>query len=178
MKKVPNKLELLYFQVTDLWRMFCERHADLFDLTSDEYTCLLENDLDRLDMIIAEKQELINHIGNLEQLRQNLIGKVNLALASESGKKHTIIRNVSELLKAMSDIEPEKEEQHLFKFNSLLIDIIEKIQAQNKKNQIFINKAIDSLRTIREEALGQKKYSVYTASGTETTNTGSINIRR
>lgn len=178
MLKKPTKLELLYFQVTDLWRMFCEKHADLFDLTCEEYSYLLENDLDQLDVVIAQKQEIIQHVNNLEELRQQLIGKVNLALANETGKKHSIISGVADLLKAMSDVGPEKEQQHLFKFNSLLIDIIEKIQGQNKKNQIFINKAIDSLKSIREDATGVKKCSVYTSTGRETTHTGSINLKR
>ncbi|MCK5882523.1 MAG: flagellar export chaperone FlgN [Bacteriovoracaceae bacterium] len=178
MSKKPTQLELLYFQVTDLWRMFCEKHADLFDLTSEEYNCLIENNLDQLDIVIEQKQEIIEYVGNLEELRLDLIGKVNLALANESGKKHSIINSISQLLKVMSDVSPEKEGQHLFKFNTLLIDIIEKIQDQNKKNQIFINKAIDSLKSIREDATGEKKCSVYTSTGRETTHTGSINLKR
>lgn len=173
---MPNQLELLYFQVTDLWKQLCERHADLFDLTTEEYHTLLESDMNRLDSIILQKEEIVTHIGLLEDLRQELIGKVNLCLANQSDKKYSIVQNVSELLKVMSDVGPEMEQKHLFKFNSLLIDIIASIQAQNKKNQIFINKALDSLKKLREDAIGGKKFSIYTSKGKETTNTtGSIN---
>ncbi len=47
----------------------------------------------------------------------------------------------------------------------LLIDIIEKLQTQNKKNQLFLNKAINNLREIREDALGVKSYSTYNNKG-------------
>lgn len=177
MLKSPSTLELLYFQVTDLWRELCEKHAELYDLTSDEYTCLLENDLEKLESIVADKALLIESIGQIEEQRQQLIGKLNLALANEVGQKHTLVRNVSELLKVMSEVEPEKEGKHLFQFNALLIDIIGKIQAQNRKNQIFINKALDSLRTIRENAMGVKKCMVYTANGKTTTNTGRLTAK-
>lgn len=177
MVKTPSTLELLYFQVTDLWRMLCEKHSELYDLTSDEYSCLLENELDRLEQIVQHKALLIESIGKVEEIRQQLIGKLNLALANETDKKYTLVRNVSDLLKVMSTVQPEIDGKHLFQFNALLIDIIEKIQAQNKKNQIFINKALDSLRMIRENAIGEKKCSVYTASGKTTTNTGRLTAR-
>jgi flagellar biosynthesis/type III secretory pathway chaperone len=65
----------------------------------------------------------------------------------------------------MQNYEAETNEKHLYRFNELLIDVIEKIQTQNKKNQLFINKAILSLREIREDAGGVKKYNTYSAKG-------------
>ena len=53
----------------------------------------------------------------------------------------------------------------IFRFNALLIDIITKIQVQNKNNQLFINRSLLNLKSIREDALGQKSYSTYTATG-------------
>jgi flagellar biosynthesis/type III secretory pathway chaperone len=65
----------------------------------------------------------------------------------------------------MKVIENKMQTPHLEKFNSYLIDTIEKIQEQNKKNQIFINKTLLSLKTIREEAMGRKNYSTYNSKG-------------
>lgn len=177
MQRKPTSLELIYFQVTDLWRILCEKHADLYDLTSDEYSALLENDLGRIENIVAQKSLLIESIGKVEELRQQLIGRLNLALANEVGQRHTLVTNVSELMKVMANVEPEITGKHLFQFNALLIDLIEKIQAQNKKNQIFINKALDSLRTIRENAIGEKKCMVYTSKGKTTSNTGRLTAK-
>ncbi len=177
MLRKPTSLELIYFQVTDLWRLLCEKHADLYDLTSDEYSALLENDLDQIEGLAAQKAQLIESIGAIEEERQQLIGRLNLALANQEGQRHTIVRNVADLLKVMSDVAPERDGKHLFQFNALLIDLIEKLQAQNKKNQIYINKALDSLRMIRENATGSKKCTVYTASGKTTTNTGRLTAR-
>ena len=61
--------------------------------------------------------------------------------------------------------EDQNNTKHLYRFNELLIDVIEKIQEQNKKNQVFLNKAINNLREIREEAMGVKNYSTYNQKG-------------
>ncbi|PIK14232.1 flagellar export chaperone FlgN [Halobacteriovorax sp. JY17] len=153
-----QKKELYYFQVTDLWKRFCEEHSTLFDQTCDEYSLLLTSDLDNLEEKIIEKQETINRINLLEDLRSSIISRVNRDL----GQK---ISHVSDLISYFQSFEATLEHRHLFNFNALLIDIIEKIQAQNKTNQLFINKALGSLKSIREEALGEKSYSTYNAKG-------------
>ena len=65
----------------------------------------------------------------------------------------------------MNQYPVELKEKHLFRFNALLIDLIEKIQNQNKRNQLFINKALHSLKEIRQDVLGKKSYSTYTSRG-------------
>jgi flagellar biosynthesis/type III secretory pathway chaperone len=150
-------LELYYFRVTDLWKRLCEDHSHLFDLTCDEYSLLLGNKLDELEEKVAQKTKTIESINSLEQLRQELIGEIS--------EKISPVSNVQDLLKLMQAFETEKQREHLQSFNTLLIDIIERIQEQNKKNQLFINKAIGSLRDIREGVMGVKSYSTYTARG-------------
>lgn len=154
-----ERLALYYFQVTDLWKKLCELHSDLFNTTCDEYSLLLNSELDLLEEKILEKESIIKTISQLEHVRKDLIDELNQAYPNEK------IESVSKLLEFMSKYEVEKKEKHLFRFNALLIDIIEKIQAQNKRNQLFINKALHSLKQIRIDALGQKNYSVYTAKG-------------
>lgn len=153
-----NKQEVLYFRVTDLWKRLCEEHTLLFDLTCDEYSLLLSSDLDGLEDKVAEKEVVIERIGKLDRVRQGLIDEVN-ALNGAS------VKSVSDLIDYMNSTQIEKEQKHLFRFNALLIDIIEKIQAQNKKNQLFLNKAIHSLRDIRMGAMGKKNYTTYNAKG-------------
>lgn len=159
-----QKLQILYFQVTDLWKDLCEAHNELLEKTFDEYALLLSSDVDGLEEKIREKQEIVKQIDILDQLRQEVI----LKLTIDSDKE---INSVSELLDFMNKFEEERERKHLRRFNALLIDIIEKIQAQNKKNQLFINKAIHSLQEIREDALGKKSYSTYNLKGNTTQTT-------
>jgi flagellar biosynthesis/type III secretory pathway chaperone len=154
-----EKLAVYYFQVTDLWKRLCEEHSLLFDVTCDEYSLLLSSELDSLEDKIKEKEEIVRTISKLELTRKELIND----LVTEFPE--TKIESVSALLEFMRNYEIEKNEKHLFRFNALLIDIIEKIQAQNKRNQLFINKALYSLKQIRMEALGQKNYSTYSAKG-------------
>ncbi len=162
---MKDKLAPLYFQVTDVWKQFCEEHNELFNLTCDEYSLLLKSDLELLEERITEKNECIARIGTLEMMRRGLIDDIN-ALYPE--KK---IDSVAALLEVMSNYEIESNQKHLFRFNALLIDIIEKIQAQNKRNQLFINKALHSLQQIRIEASGKKNYSTYSAKGSAVTTT-------
>lgn len=153
-----QKKELFYFQITDLWKKLCEEHSNLFDQTCDEYALLLGSQIEMLEEKIEQKQETIARIAILEQIREELIGTVNKHLNAN-------ISNVSKLISFFQDFEQTLNQKHLQSFNSLLIDIIEKIQTQNKNNQLFINKALGSLKSIREEALGEKSYSTYTSNG-------------
>lgn len=156
---MKEKLATLYFEVTNLWKQFCEEHNELFNLTCDEYSLLLKSDLENLEEKIAEKNECIARIGTLEILRRDLIKDINALYPDKQ------IDSVSALLEVMSNYEIESNQKHLFRFNALLIDIIEKIQAQNKRNQLFINKALHSLQQIRIEASGKKHFSTYSAKG-------------
>lgn len=156
--KEQDLLAILYFQTTDIWKRMCEEHMDLFNVTCDEYTLLLNSEIDQLEAKVKEKEQTILRIKALEEIRQEII----IELSKTLNKK---IESVSQLLEVMTAYEVEKKEKHLFRFNALLIDMIEKIQAQNKKNQLFINKALRSLKEIRMEAMGEKSYQTYTAKG-------------
>ncbi len=154
-----DNLAILYFQITDIWKRLCEEHNDLFGVTCDEYSLLLKSELDLLDEKLVEKSQIIHRINQLENQRKSIIEKINEITPNEE------IDSVSKLLEFMQTYEVEKKQKHLFRFNALLIDIIEKIQTQNKRNQLFINKALHSLKQIRIEAQGKKNYSLYTSKG-------------
>jgi flagellar biosynthesis/type III secretory pathway chaperone len=154
-----DKLAILYFQVTDLWKRLCEEHNELFNVTCDEYSLLLKSELDLLEEKLVEKNQIIARISALENIRRDVIAELNSLLPEKN------VDSVSKLLEVMKAYEVEKNQKHLFRFNALLIDIIEKIQAQNKRNQLFINKALLSLKQIRIEASGKKNYSTYTSKG-------------
>ncbi|MDD0854819.1 flagellar protein FlgN [Halobacteriovorax sp. GB3] len=154
-----SQLQLLYFRITDLWKEFCELHNQLFEYTCDEYSHLLASELEDLEETINKKKKVIEKIGFLEKQRLHLITDLNKILDNKQ------VNTVSELTQFFHDFETEKEQKHLFRFNALLVDIIQKIQDQNKRNQVFINKAIHSLKEIREDAIGQKSYATYNSFG-------------
>jgi flagellar biosynthesis/type III secretory pathway chaperone len=156
MKK--EEKELFYYRVTDIWRRLCEEHNNLLDQTCEEYALLLASKLDELEAKIDEKKETLARIGSLEKLRAEIIEAINK-------KGEMKIESVTQLIEVMQEFENENNQMHLFRFNALLIDMIEKMQTQNKRNQLFINKALLNLKSIREEALGEKSYSTYTKKG-------------
>jgi flagellar biosynthesis/type III secretory pathway chaperone len=154
-----DRMAVFYFEMTDLWKRLCEEHVDLFNLTCDEYSLLLSSKLTDLEEKLVEKNITIKNINNLEKVRRNLISDLNDFLPAEN------IDSVSALLALMNQYHVEKQEKHLFRFNALLIDLIEKIQNQNKRNQLFINKALHSLKEIRQDVLGKKSYATYSSRG-------------
>jgi len=161
-EKTQIQLKLLYFRVTDVWKDFCELHTELLDLTFKEYSCLLSSDIDGVESLINDKNDLIEKISSMDKMREIIINELNELLSDQNQKT---IENVSELISVMNIFEKHNNLNHLSRFNALLIDLIEKLQEQNKKNQVFLNKAIHSLKDIREEALGIKKYSTYNQKG-------------
>lgn len=157
-----HTLQLIYFRVTDVWKHFCEEHTNLLDITFEEYSLLLSSDIDGIEKLMTIKNEIMARISSLENVRERLIEELNIYL---NGNKQKSVDSISELISVMSHFEDANNAHHLERFNKLLIDIIEKLQTQNKKNQLFLNKSINSLREIREETLGLKTYSTYNNKG-------------
>lgn len=155
-----QKFEALYFQITDIWKRLCEEHNLLLDQTCEEYSLLLGSEIDLLEKKTSEKEQTIQRIQQLEKLRAKLIA--TLDDFNPTGKKVT---SITEVIRLFEPFEKRNDARHLFRFNQFLIDIIEKIQVQNKKNQLFINKALANLKQIREQAMGIKSYSTYNKQG-------------
>lgn len=150
----------LYFKIVDLWEELCQKHNYLFDLTIEEYSFLLNSDIDSIEKINDKKKTIIQEIQTLENSRKSLIQNLNTHL-DEKEK----INSSKELLAYMLKFEEGQNFEHLKQFNQFLIDIIEKTHNQNKKNQSFLFKAIESLREIRDEFLGEKSFPFYTSQG-------------
>ncbi len=159
------RLSLFYFQITDVWKRHCELHAELFDLTCDEYALLLNSDLDALEDKVAQKNNIVSLVKENENIRSEVIQELKEHHPSAK------LDSISDVIKFFATFEAEKKDKHLERFNNLLLDIIGKIQDQNKKNQIFINKAILSLREIRETATGKTSVHTYNAKGVSQSHT-------
>lgn len=168
MNSNKHTIETLYFRVTDIWKRFCEEHTLLLDLTFEEYGHLLSSELSELEEVIEKKNVIIQRITNLEAMRKETITDLNEFLSVTGDEK---ITDVSGLLAFMKKYEVEKNQKHLFSFNALLVDVIEKLKDQNKKNQLFLNRAIHSLKDIKNSAFGNKSYSTYNNSGVTKSNT-------
>ena len=151
----------LYYQRTlIIWETFCQLHKELFELTCDEYMTLLESDIDKLEKMLPLKEEIISKIAELEQERTDLINTLN-STALFSIK----IERAGDLLSAFEDIEHNNQISALKNLHGLLIDIVQRIQDQNRKNQMFLNKAMLSLRDIKQGFTGKKQYTTYGANG-------------
>lgn len=155
-----DEKKLYYQHVISVWERFCQLHKELYDLTCEEYLTLLESDIDKLETMLPVKEEIISKIGELDSERTNLIDKIN-----ESGLFASRITRAGELIDSFLELETAAAIPALRNFNSLLIDIIQKIQLQNKKNQQFLNKAMISLKEVKQGYTGKKTYSTYGADG-------------
>lgn len=149
-----------------LWKDFCERHSELYDLTCDEYMHLLASDIEALEEVIDQKKALIEFINGLDDLRDELISDICGSLSINPDSK------LIELITALKSNNFETQGLEIEKLNLLLLDIVEKIQEQNKKNQIFLNKALYSLNELKQSFGGQKSYKTYSSSGMAKTSHG------
>jgi flagellar biosynthesis/type III secretory pathway chaperone len=155
-----DEKKIYYHRVLNVWEGFCRLHKELFDLSCDEYLSLLASDVEKLETMLPIKEDIVNRISELEIERAELMSELNT--------KNILsiqINRSADLLSAFSDIEQEANIPALKNLNFLLIDIIQKIQEQNKKNQMFLNKAMLSLREIKQGFTGKKSYTTYGADG-------------
>ena len=155
-----DEKKLYYHSVVSVWEGFCHLHKELYDLTCDEYLTLLSSDVDKLEHTLPLKEEIIRKISVLEYERKDLIESIN---TSKIFTKN--ILKSSDLLIVFSEIDQSSAMPALKNLNALLIDIVQKIQEQNKKNQMFLNRAMLSLREIKQGFTGKKTYSTYGADG-------------
>tara|TARA_Y100000590_G_scaffold423775_1_gene529985 strand:+ start:151 stop:657 length:507 start_codon:yes stop_codon:yes gene_type:complete len=159
--KNNNQIELNFKvkELYDIWSLFCEQHTALYELTCDEYMQLLSSEIDDLELTVQKKNLLITQINQLDQKRTSLTTEVSEILGLEDSNKFSLLINE---LKEATQI---KEVSNLEKMNLVLLDIIEKIQEQNKKNQVFLNKAIHSLKELKDSFTGKTTYNTYSSSG-------------
>lgn len=160
MDSKQDLIKLYYQRAVSIWEGFCQLHRDLYELTCEEYLTLLESDIDKLEKMLPLKEEIITKIGELEKDRSELIDTLN-SIALFSSK----IERAGDLLSAFAHLDTESGIPALRNLNSLLIDMIHKIQEQNKKNKQFLNKAMLSLREVKQNFTGKKHYTTYGADG-------------
>jgi flagellar biosynthesis/type III secretory pathway chaperone len=142
----------------EIWKDFCDLHQNLYELTMQEYQLLLDSDLESLDGQLEHKVFTIDKINQLELKRNllidDLLGKLKLS--------KTDVKKVGQLLLALEETE---DYSLLNKYNNYLIEVIEKIQTQNKKNKLFLNKAIHNLNQIKKDFSGKPCVETYNSHG-------------
>lgn len=157
-------LRLKLTELNSVWQEYCESHNSLYDLTCDEYMHLLSSDIESLEETLEAKNDKIEYIKTLEAKRVEVLKELNELSEDIDVKK---IGDVLELAKVLDD---QSETNRLEKFNLLLLDIVEKIQDQNKLNQLFLNKAILSLRDLKDSFSGRKTFKTYGSNGVTKSN--------
>ena len=153
-------LRLYHQQAVEVWECFCKLHRELYELTCEEYQALLSGEIETLEALVIKKEKVMSYINEWETRRAEMIDSLNKSLPDENR-----ITGVSQLLTLMKGPESQMAIPALKNLNSLLIDIITETQEQNKRNQVFLNKAMLSLRDIRQGFGGKKSYTVYGADG-------------
>lgn len=157
---MDEALRLYHVQSVEVWENFCKLHRDLFELTCEEYQALLSGEIEQLEDMIVRKEAVMADIAIWETRRADLVTSLN-----NSGATDVAVNSISDLLRVMRGPEATMAIPALTNLNALLIDIITQTQAQNKRNQIFLNKAMLNLRDIREGFGGKKTYTTYGANG-------------
>lgn len=150
---------LLQEQTIEIWKQFCTLHTQLYDTTCDEYLALLSSDMDKIEDCLAQKKNLISEIDILEKHRSEIINRINQSMDTNK------ITKVFELISFFKAHDESGAQSVLEKYNNLLIDIVEKLQEQNKKNRLFLNKALLTISEIKKEFSHKKGLETYNRSG-------------
>lgn len=157
-----NSIELKFKlgRLVDIWRGFCEFHTKLYEFTCDEYMHLLASEIEELNDTVQSKLQLLEQINLLDAQRSEVTKEVMSAYQITDQPL-----KITELLATLRENNEPDIAKQVESMNLILLDIIEKIQEQNKKNQVFLNKAIHSLQDLRENFIGKTKYKTYSSTG-------------
>ena len=145
-----------------IWQQMCETHHQLLDLTTLEYSHLLSSDMESLEITLAEKTDILERIKIQEEHRILLLEQIN-SILPESHPISTA-KNLIELFQ--ENLDTQDSAKLLENQNDLLIHLINDIRTHNKKNQLFLNKALSSLNELKQEMFGKKSFQSYGPKGT------------
>lgn len=159
---MDNKLSLnfKFTELIELWKEFCQSHTSLYELTCEEYQHMISSEIDSLETVVDTKKQLIDYINVLDERRQAIINEIK----TESNRDD--LNKSNQIIEFLKEIGKETTAKELASYNDLLVEIVEKIQDQNKTNQIFLNRAIISLQELKENFKGKKSFKTYNFKGT------------
>ncbi len=143
-----------------IWEKLCQLHNHLYDLTCDEYVSLLNSDYNKIEENIVNKDQIINEIKLIEKERTELI-----LFLEKNTKSESRIEKISDLIKYFNDNFEGESVNFFNKYNSLLIEIIEKIQNQNKKNLLLVNKGMQFYKELQQLVTGKQSVFTYNNHG-------------
>jgi flagellar biosynthesis/type III secretory pathway chaperone len=152
-----------YLKFTKIWSSLCKLHAELLDLSYDEFQAIKKSELERIIEITSHKDEIVSKIDKVDKARKFLIQNF-----SETIPEVGIFEKSHELIAFFKNNRVNEGIDHLDHFNNLLIEVIENLQDQNRKNQYFLNRAINSLEQLKADMTGSRKYNHYNAKGLRT----------
>lgn len=148
-----------YYKFVDLWKKLCEIHCQLYDFTCDEYSVLLSGEVEQLEFIGKKKEKTLMLIQNLDGYRQEMISEIKKI------NPDLLIENVRSVIVFFQNFEKNKDLDLFRNLNELLIEIIEKIKDQNKRNQIFLNKSLKSFEELKQGMSSQHNHRIYNSKG-------------
>ncbi len=158
---MKQEVQLLYLEFTDLWKSLCDVHNQLYQFTCEEYLALLNSNIDRVHTLLENKELVMKSIDELEGERLALVHRV----ADHAQLSLTHFAKFKEVYAFFKEQINLTDYNPLLKYHTLMIDLIEKTQEQNKKNRIFLNKALHSIQELRNDLNGNTKVNNYSRTG-------------
>ena len=154
-------LQITYNEMVEIWILMCNKHEELYHLTCQEYVLLLKSEIDELEKTIDQKIQIINEINFYDEKRKRQLQGLKNALSISS------VLKVSDFIEMIDKYKIDEESKTFFKYNQFLLDFIQKLKEQNKKNQIILNKSLINLKELREKLLGEDSLKTYDMRGLE-----------
>jgi flagellar biosynthesis/type III secretory pathway chaperone len=155
-----NEFHIFYLKISNVLRQFCILHSNLLDATITEYDFLLESEIDGVDEISQLKEEIVQMIHLTDEQRKTVLYE-----AFESGLFDKPVEGLGDLEILLIPYEKDNDITFFSEFSELLIKIIDNLKNQNKKNQIYLHKALESLQDLRSNMTGRTSSKIYNPKG-------------
>ncbi len=147
------------------WKALCENHIILYNQTKKEYSLLIESNITKLEEILQIKSKIIININNINNQRNKaILSFINELKEENSSIEINNFQDLVDNVKSKSDTNYINE---LIELNNMLIKVIKKIQIQNKKNQLLLNKSIIFINSLKDEFLGKNSSFIYKKKGSD-----------
>jgi flagellar biosynthesis/type III secretory pathway chaperone len=150
-----------YHELTLLWRELCIHHTQLFETTNQEYQLLLAGETDQLESNLGSKKALIEKIQNYDLKRQTSVEDVFKYYSTNNNTSF----HYSRLIELFNEKLNLNENNELDKYNIFLVEIIDKIQIQNRKNRQFLNRALIMMEDLKKDFKNTGKVLSYNKKG-------------
>lgn len=127
--------QTLILQLSEVLKQHCASYEDLCVLLSAQIEALKENDISRLQMLLASQDEMVMRIGSTEERRAEIQSELAAALDGVE-----VSSTLGEILE--SEEIPTESKESIFRIRDRLADLTARVKELNEQNREMVSEAL------------------------------------